>query len=929
MRSRLSRLCCALVLPLLLVGGAAQAQSHVTSPKEQFGHNIGDDYWLPNYDQYVTYLTKIAHESNRAKLIDIGKTAEGRTQYTLIVSAPENMKNLEHYRQISERLARARDLTDAQARQLANEGKAVVWIDGGLHATEVLGASQLIETEYDFLSRTDPETTRILHDVIILFTNINPDGMQLVANWYMQEPDSLKRNMNIPRLYEKYAGHDDNRDFFMANLPETQNDERVMFWEWYPQILYNHHQTGPAGTVMFSPPFRDPFDYNLDPMIVTGMDMLGAAIHARLTMEHKPGFTMRSGSSYSTWWNGGMRTEPYFHNMFGLLTETIGNPTPERIPFVPANSLPHNDVPYPITPQEWHFRQSVDYSVSANYAVLDLASRHRDQFLYGIYEMGRNSIDAGSKDSWTVVPPMIAAVDSAVAAERGAGGRGAGGVGGGRGGRGGGATDAMFEKYLRNPVDRDPRGYIVTADQPDFPTATKFINTLRYNGIDVLQATADFTVNGKRYPKGSYVVKTAQAFRPHILDMFEPQHHPNDFAYPGGPPIRPYDNAGWTLAYTMGVQFDRELEDFTGPFTEVTGIAKPVAGAVANAAGAAGFVFSHAENDAFTVINRLLMAKADVYWLRSPLTAGGTTYSAGTFYVTASSTALPIIQTAAANLGVDFTGVSAAPGAGATKLHPQRIALYDQYGGSMPSGWTRFELEQFGFPYSLIYPKELDAGNLNAKYDVIIFVDAAIQGGAGGGRGGRGGGGRGGAAVPEQYQFMLGSLTAQQTVPQLRQFLDHGGSVIAVGSSTGMAYDLGLPLENQLAERTPTGEVHPLAGEQFYVPGSVLRAAVDTTTALGTGMAGHVDVFFDNSPTFRLHPDAALRGVKPVAWFDTETPLRSGWAWGQGYLLGGVAAAEAKIGSGTLYLLGPEILFRGQPHGTFKFLFNGIYGGEQ
>ncbi len=282
MRSRLSRLCCALVLPLLLVGGAAQAQSHVTSPKEQFGHNIGDDYWLPNYDQYVTYLTKIAHESNRAKLIDIGKTAEGRTQYTLIVSAPENMKNLEHYRQISERLARARDLTDAQARQLANEGKAVVWIDGGLHATEVLGASQLIETEYDFLSRTDPETTRILHDVIILFTNINPDGMQLVANWYMQEPDSLKRNMNIPRLYEKYAGHDDNRDFFMANLPETQNDERVMFREWYPQILYNHHQTGPAGTVMFSPPFRDPFDYNLDPMIVTGMDMLGAAIHARL-----------------------------------------------------------------------------------------------------------------------------------------------------------------------------------------------------------------------------------------------------------------------------------------------------------------------------------------------------------------------------------------------------------------------------------------------------------------------------------------------------------------------------------------------------------------------------------------------------------------------------------------------------------------------
>jgi hypothetical protein len=284
------------------------------------------------------------------------------------------------------------------------------------------------------------------------------------------------------------------------------------------------------------------------------------------------------------------------------------------------------------------------------------------------------------------------------------------------------------------------------------------------------------------------------------------------------------------------------------------------------------------------------------------------------------------VQAAARSLGVSFTGVRAAPGAGALKLRPQRIALYDQYGGSMPSGWTRFELEQFEFPYTLIFPKELDAGNLNAKYDVIIFVDAGFQGGAGG-RGGRGFGGRGAANVPAAYQYMVGSLTAQQTVPQLKRFMENGGTVIAVGSSTGIAYDLDLPLENQLTERTPAGEVHPLTGEQFYVPGSVLSTAVDTTSLLGTGFPGHVDVFFDNSPTFRLAPDATLRGVEPVAWYDSDTPLRSGWAWGQGYLQGGVAAASAKIGAGHLFLIGPEILFRGQPHADFKFLFNGIYGG--
>ncbi|MGH7669446.1 MAG: M14 family metallopeptidase [Gemmatimonadaceae bacterium] len=927
MRSRYSRLCRALVLPLLLTASVAQAQGHVTTPQQQFGHNIGDDYWLPNYDQYVAYLKTIARESNRATLVDIGKTAEGRTQYTLIVSAPENIKNLDHYRQIAQRLALAKGLTDAQAHQLANEGKAIVWIDGGLHATEVLGANQLIQTEYDLVSGTDPETMRILRDDIVLLTNINPDGMQMVANWYMQEPDSLKRNENIPRLYEKYAGHDDNRDFYMANLPETQNDERMMFWKWFPQIVYDHHQTGPAGTVMFSPPFRDPFAYTFDPLVVMGIDMLGAAIHSRLTVQHLPGFTMRSGSSYSTWWNGGMRTSPYFHNMIGLLTETIGNPTPMRIPFVPETQLPHNDLPYPVAPQEWHFRQSITYGVTANYAVLDIASRRRDEFLYGIYDMGRNSIEKGSKDSWTVTPPMIEAVDSAVAqASGGRGGRG--GAFEGRGGRGGGATDAMYQQYLRNPADRDPRVYVMSADQPDFPTVTKFVNTLRYNGVDVLQATAAFTVNGKSYPTGSYVVKTAQAFRPHILDMFEPQHYPNDFAYPGGPPIRPYDNTGWTLAFQMGVHFDRYFDDVSGPFANIDGLATPVAGTVANATGATGFVFSHAENDAFTVINRLLMAKADVYWLKRPLSAGGATYPAGTFYVSASGAALPIVQTAAQRLGVTFTGVAAAPGPDAVKLHPQRVALYDQYGGSMPSGWTRFELEQFEFPYTLIYPKELDAGNLNAKYDVIIFVDAGFQGGAGG-RGGRGFGGRSAADVPAEYQYMLGSLTASQTVPQLKQFMEHGGTVIAVGSSTGIAYDLALPLENQLTERTPSGEVHPLTGEQFYVPGSVLATAVDTTSVLGAGMPGRLDVFYNNSPVFQLNPDAGMRGVHPVAWFDSATPLRSGWAWGQGYLKGGVAVASATIGSGNLFLFGPEILFRGQPHADFKFLFNGIYGGEQ
>jgi hypothetical protein len=926
-------------LPLIAVAFAAslgQAQGHITSPKEFFGFNIGDDYKLANYTQFTAYWKKIDQESDRVQVEEIGKSAEGRPQLMAIVTAPENFKNLQRYKDISRRLALAEGLTDDQARALAKEGKSVVWIDGGLHATEVLGAHQLIETSYQLASRTDEETRRLLRDCIILLVQVNPDGMELVSNWYMQEPDTLKRTFGtIPRLYQKYIGHDDNRDFYILNQPETINDARIQYHEWFPQIVYNHHQTGPAGTVMFAPPFRDPFNFNFDPLMPVSIDLVAAAMHSRFEAEGKPGVTMRTGSSYSTWWNGGLRTLAYFHNMIGLLTETIGNPTPIEIPLVVANQLPRADLPYPIAPQTWHFRQSIDYSVTANYAVLDIASDRREDFLYNIYRMGKNSIDRGSRDNWTITPTELDSLNAKIARDRATGdpaqGNGRDRLSAALNPFGGTAPAKYYTEFLRDPAKRDPRGYIIPSSQPDFLTATKFVNALRKVNVTVHRATSQFTVAGKSYPAGSYVVKSAQAFRPHVIDMFEPQDHPNDFAYPGGPPKPPYDNAGYTLAYQMGVQFDRVLDGFDCPCEKIDGMAKPPAGTVASAGSAAGYLLSHATNDAFLAVNRALNNKNDVFWLRSPLSANGKTYPAGTFYIGANGSGTPaLLQKLASENGVSFEATSATPGSDAVKLKTQRIALWDQYGGSMPSGHTRWLLEQYEFPFEVVYPQGFDAGNLASKYDVLVFVDGAIPpvGNAEGRRGGRGGTGPEPESIPQQYRGWLGRVTPQRTVPEIKKFLDDGGTVITIGSSTSLAYHLGLPVSNYLVERTPNGAERPLPGEKFYVPGSILQVAVDGGSPVAAGLPKSLDVFFDASPVFRLGPDAALRGVRPVAWFDSPHPLRSGWAWGQNYLDGGVAIAEANVGKGKLYLFGPEILFRGQPHGTFKFFFNGIYGGS-
>ena len=259
---------------------AQQATTKVTTPEQFFGHQIGADYVLPNYTKFSEFFRKLDAESDRMTLQSIGKTAEGRDQLMAIITSPENHKNLAKYKDIARRLALAEGLTDDQARQLARDGKAVVWIDGGLHATEVLGAQQLMETVYQLVSRTDEETMRFLRDVIILAVHANPDGMELVSDWYMRTPDPKRRaTSGIPRLYQKYVGHDNNRDFYMSAQPESTNMNRILYYEWFPQIMYNHHQTGPTGTILFAPPFRDPPNFVYHPLIITGLDVVGAAMH--------------------------------------------------------------------------------------------------------------------------------------------------------------------------------------------------------------------------------------------------------------------------------------------------------------------------------------------------------------------------------------------------------------------------------------------------------------------------------------------------------------------------------------------------------------------------------------------------------------------------------------------------------------------------
>jgi hypothetical protein len=902
------------LLTILAVSSITFAQN-VPAPKEHFGFAIGDDYQLTTFTQTEAYFKKLAEASDRVELTSIGLTEEGRNQYMLIISSPQNLKNLAKYKEISQKLARAEGLTPEHAKALAADGKAVVWIDGGLHATETVGIHQLIETAYQLASRSDAETKRILDNVIILMTHANPDGQELVSNWYMREKDPKKRTLEfLPRLYQKYIGHDNNRDFYMMQMKESQNMGRQLFVEWMPQIMYNHHQRGPAGSVLAGPPYRDPFNYVFDPLMITGIDAVGAAMYNRLNVENKPGYTRLTGSTFSTWYNGGLRTTTQFHNMIGLLTEIIGGPTPEEIPLVPTRLIPNGATPNPVTPQTWHFRQSIDYSLSLNFSVLDYAARNYDDLLFNIYHMGKNSIDRGNMDFWTPYPKRIDAINEAMKANKPALPASAT------------TTPAPKTNYydlvLRDSTLRDARGYIIPANQTDFPTAVKFINALMKAGIQIQKASADFTVAGKKYPAGSYIVKSSQAFRPHILDMFEPQDHPNDFQYAGGPPIRPYDGAGWTLAYQMGVSFDRILTEFSGPFTTLPYGELQTVKTVVPSGSVAGYELSPVVNNSFTYINDLLAAGIEVF----RITSGK---EQGTFFVPSSAKAKSALASSAAELGSSVKTVGKRP-ANLTKVVPARVALWDNYGGSMPSGWVRWIMEQYHFPIQLVYAKDIDAGDLRKKYDMILFVTRAIPGV--GNAGSEGSFTRKEAKeedVPGEFHKQMGSLTVAKSIPALKKFMEEGGSVFTIGSSTSLAYHIGLPIRNALMEMTASGVERTLPNDKYFIPGSILQVAVDSTQKTTWGMRSKSDVYFDASPVFNLSSDAVSKGmIKPLMWFDSNKPLRSGWAWGQAYLQDGVTAFEANVGKGKLIAFGPEITFRAQSYGTFKLLFNQLYSSQ-
>jgi len=490
---------------LFIVALATSAlEAQVPTPESFFGFRVGADFKLIDYDESIHYFQQLAAKSDRIRLVDVGRTSSGHAWTLAIISSPQNLARLPELARIAQRLAHPAGLTDSAARQLAREGRAFVDVSGGLHASEIAGSQHTIQLAYDLLSNNDEQTRRVLdNDVLFLWPSINPDGQNIVVHWYRENVGTPYEVAPLHELYQKYIGHDNNRDSYMLNVPESRVIARV--WrEWEPQIIYVQHQTAPFPTRIWLPPFAEPIANRVPPLMSREVNTIGMTIAQALETNGQPGAT-HMGTGFDAWYPGYIDYMPMLQNIASFWTETAlyryATPhfyTLEDFPKDMRDLRPQSLYPSPWAGGWWRLRDAVEYMETGSLATLDYAAKYKDDLLYNRYQAGRNAI----------------------------------------------------ARYAKDP----PFAYVVPQTQRDVVAASDLMRRMALLGVRVSQLTRAASIDGTSYAAGTWVIPMDQEFAELVRQLFEVQTYPDLREYPEGPPEQPYDAAGWTLPFQMDVR---------------------------------------------------------------------------------------------------------------------------------------------------------------------------------------------------------------------------------------------------------------------------------------------------------------------------------------------------------------------------------------
>lgn len=791
----------------------ARPAAAIPSPKSVLGFNPGDSRKIADWSQITDYFERLDRASDRVLVQTLGQTTLKRPLIVAFISARENILALAKYKDIQRQLADPRLVTGkAQLDRLIAEGKSVVTISCSIHSTEIVASQMSMQLAYELATAQDADSREILQNtILLLIPSPNPDGVDIVANWYRKTLGTPYEGKEPPELYHYYAGHDDNRDWFMLNLKETQLITRLLWQEWFPQIVYDVHQQGSNGSRFFIPPFYDPANPNIAPLLLRQVGLIGHKVAADLQAAGYKG--VLTNALYDTWWHGGFRTAPYFHNSIGILSEaasarlmTPSNVTAEQLTRSSTRGMRSaseatTNFPDPWPGGSWTPRDILEMEFIASRSVLSMAAKFRADYLRNFYELGRRSIDE---------PPKI---DGPVAYLIGAGeGRSE-------------AVAKLLASLIGQGVEvyrLDRELHVMLGEQVLQRTnaATEKLGTYR---TFVKQLPMSVEV-----PVGSYIVFLAQPQHTNVAALFEPQIYPNRLTAQGEAE-RPYDVAGWTLPQQMGIS--------VVAITDVR---------------------DKESERKLTLIKSANEVRAD---LALPIAKGDE-----------SPIKNPVKQ-------------------------PVRVGIYKGSMGNMDEGWTRYIFDTFNVPYSSARDADIRQGNLQSKFDVLLFPSQRsseiINGNAAG-------------SLPAEY---TGGIT-EAGVKNLKEFVTNGGTLVCFDAACDLAIkQFNLPLRNVL---------EGVRSSEFYCPGSIVALDVDNKSPFASNLPNKLPAYFINSSAFATTGD----GVRVIARYAKEDVLMSGWLLGEDKLRGQIALAEAPVGKGRVVLFAFRPQHRGQSWATLPLIWN-------
>ncbi|MEW5846998.1 MAG: M14 metallopeptidase family protein [Bacteroidota bacterium] len=853
------------VLASFAIGLISVFAQSITSPEGHFGFTPGTDRMLFKYDELVEYLKKIEAQSPMVKVVPIGQSAMGKTLYTVFVSNSENISNLNRLKEINQQLALNYNLSDTDKEQLVNEGKVFVMATLSMHSSEV-GPTQALPLIIQRLI-TDKSVSNALNNVVYMAVVChNPDGMDMIVDYYNQYKGTKYEGAPMPFLYQKYVGHDNNRDFITLTQPETKAISSLTSKEWFPQVMVEKHQMGLTGPRYFVPPYHDPIAQNVDAELYAWSNLFGQNMLNDLTAKGLKGVSQQN--LFDNYWPGSTET-CLWKNVISMLTEaaSVKIATPVYIEPTELTGTSKGLAEYkkgvnmlmPWSGGWWKLSDIISLEVESTLSMLQTASKYKERILRFRNDMCKKQVTLGKTTA--------------------------------------------------------PYHFILPLNQKDPSELVSLVNLLNEHGVNVYRLMQNITIHNQNFHVGDIVVPLAQPFRMFIKEVMEAQEFPERRLEEDGKVLEPYDITSWSLPLHKG------LACFTiNTNTIDASIIEPIASNFTlNTAPLPEKRFAilpSTINQSYKLAIKCLKNGIPVERTNEQAVIEGTEFPAGSFCIPLNDKSKQILSGANFNIPtVDVKPNSVF----ASKI--SRIGLLESQVQSMDAGWTRYILDTYEIPYTLINPGQVAEGNLTSKFDLILIPNTSatlLK---------EGKYKREGQMVPLVYPDIYTKGMGQKGIEAIIEFIQTGGTVIAWEQATelfegtltlkqgNISEEFQFPFKNSAKDIQKRG---------FACPGSLISIKLNPLPPYTFGLDSELGIFMRDSYVYETQVPSLDMDRRVIGYFEGKNKLLSGYLKGEELLNGKSVAIWLKKGKGQVILLGFSPIFRASVPSNYKILFNAI-----